>query len=123
MIVQPNFSDPKIAPLFGRDIHANEHIHYVNDFKNEYFISIYVDTIDVGFILSFYQNSTRLGVIKYYSVKNPNGIGYVINNAEYFLLEQASKPSFGDSGVTQDVFREWLINTPEYAEWSIWNHV
>jgi len=129
MIVPPNFSDKKITDLFHKDIRPNDHINYLNNFKNGYSISIYVDTIDPGILLSFYHNSYRLGVIRYYCSINPNKLGYNINNAEYvlseiFLLESKHLPTTYDlKTVSQTRFREWLMDTPEYSEWSIWNMV
>jgi len=68
MIVPPNFSDKKITDLFHKDIRPNDHINYLNNFKN-------------------------------------------------------GPTTYDLKTVSQTRFREWLMDTPEYSEWSIWNMV
>lgn len=122
MIVQPNFSEKELLKVFERDLSWNDDLHHFYKFKNNYTISLFVDLIDPGIILSFYHNAYRLAVIRYYCHKSIDRMGFSIHNAEYCIASDV-KSLHGTLSISQSEFREWLFNITEFSEWSIWNQV
>lgn len=122
MIVQPSFSERELVKILEKDISWKDEQHFIFRFKNSCTISLFIDLTDPGILLSFYYNSFRLAVIRYYCSNNPNRTGFSIHHAEYCITADRSS-IHGTVSVSQDDFREWLINIPEFSEWSIWNQV
>jgi len=122
MIVQPSFSQKEILKIFERDISYGDEQQFLFRFKNFYTISLIINLIDPGILLSFRYNSFELAVIRYYCHKSPKKMGFLIHNADYWITTEKTSIN-GTTSVSQDEFREWLMNIEEFSEWSIWNQV
>jgi hypothetical protein len=121
MIVQPNFSQKEILSFLNEEIKKDfsfKEEDFLFKIKNYHKISIvnYLGLITMH--IKFYDKQNEIAKITYFCQKSPDKFGLYIYDAIYYQITKKENII-----LSQNNFREWLMNISEFSEWLIWNQV